>query len=99
MLKQRVWAATVLILAFLAALFYSPPILWAFLIGAIALGGAWEWARLCGLSGFARALYVLLLGAVILALYVFPHAPLVPGLWLVALLFWFIVAPLWMIQH
>ena len=68
-------------------------------MATIALGGAWEWARLCGLSGFARALYVLLLGAAILALYVFPHAPLMQGLWLAALLFWFILAPMWLIQH
>ena len=99
MLKQRVWAATVLILAFLAALFYSPPILWAFLIGAIALGGAWEWARLCGLSGFTRTLYVLLLGAAIVALYALSDAQTMQGVWLLALLFWFILAPLWLIQH
>ena len=99
MLKQRVWAATVLILVFVAALFYSSPPIWAFLMAAIALGGAWEWARLCGLSGFTRSLYVLLVGAAIVALYVFSGAQLMQGLWLTALLFWLILAPMWLIQH
>ena len=99
MLKQRVWAATVLILAFLAALFYASPTVWAFLMGLIALGAAGEWARLCALSGFPRALYVLLVGAAIVVLYVFSAAQMMQGVWLFALLFWFLLAPLWLIQH
>ncbi|MBT9614020.1 MAG: phosphatidate cytidylyltransferase [Burkholderiales bacterium] len=99
MLKQRVWAALVLILAFLAALFYSPPIVWAILMGAIALGAAWEWARLCGLSGLPRGLYALLVVGVIAAFYAVSSALMMQGLWLAALLFWFILAPMWLIKH
>lgn len=99
MLKQRVWAALVLILAFLAALFYLPPTAWAILMGAIALGAAWEWARLCGLSGLSRGLYALLVGGAIAAFHAVSGALMMQGLWLVALLFWFILAPLWLIQH
>ncbi|MDP1680162.1 MAG: phosphatidate cytidylyltransferase [Burkholderiales bacterium] len=99
MLKQRVGAALVLILAFLVALFYLPPPAWAFLMGAIALGAAWEWARLCGLSGLLRGLYVLLVGGAIAAFYIVSGARMMQGLWLVALLFWFVLAPMWLIQH
>lgn len=99
MLKQRVWAALVLILAFLAALFYLPPTAWAFLMGVIALGAAWEWARLCGLSGFSRGLYALIVGGAIATYYAVSGPFMMQGLWLVALLFWFILAPLWLIKH
>lgn len=96
MLKQRVWAALALILAFLAALFYATPPVWASLMGMVALGAAWEWARLCGLP---RGLYVLLAGTIIALLYAVPSAPIMQGVWLTVLLFWFCAAPLWMIKH
>jgi len=99
MLKQRVWAALVLILAFLVALFYLPPVAWAFLMGVIALGAAWEWARLCGLSGLSRVLYALFIGGAIAAFYTASSALMMQGLWLVTLLFWFILAPMWLIKH
>lgn len=99
MLNQRVWAALVLILAFLAALFYLPPSAWPFLMGVIALGAAWEWARLCGFSGFPRGLYVLIMGGAIAAFYAVSGALMMQGLWLIALLFWFILAPMWLIMH
>lgn len=99
MLKQRVGAALVLMLAFLAALFYLPPAAWAYLMGAIALGAAWEWARLCGLSGLSRVLYALFIGGAIAAFYTASGALMMQGLWLVALLFWFILAPIWLIKH
>lgn len=99
MLKQRVGAAVVLILAFLAALFYLPPLFWAILMGAIALGAAWEWARLSGVSGFPQLLYALFLGAAIALCNTFLGADLMQGMGLVALLFWFVLAPIWLMRH
>lgn len=99
MLKQRVWAALVLMLAFLAALFFLPPTAWAILMGAIALGAAWEWARLCGLSGLSRVLYPLLMGGVLAAFHAVSGGFMMQGLWLAALLFWLILAPIWLIRH
>lgn len=99
MLKQRVWAASVLIFAFLAALFYLPPTAWAILMGAIAFGAAWEWARLCGLSGLPRILYPLFMCVVFAGLQVLANQLVMQGIWLIALLFWLVLAPLWLFQH
>lgn len=98
MLKQRVWAALILIVAFLGALFYLPATAWALLMGAIALGAAWEWARLSGLSGLNRVLYVLLMGVTIFVFANSSDARLLQGVWWVALIFWFALAPLWLIK-
>lgn len=99
MLKQRVGAALVLIFAFLAALFYMPPPIWAISMGAIALVAAWEWARLCGLTGMPRGMYALSLVATIAVFHVFSSTLMMQGIWLAALLFWFILAPIWLIRH
>lgn len=101
MLRQRVWTALALILGFLAALFYFPPAVWSILMGAIALGAAWEWARLCGLSGFLKGLYALLVGCAIALLYILSgeFEFIMPGVWLATLLFWFLLAPLWLFKH
>ena len=99
MLKQRLGAAFVLILGFLAALFYLSSDAWALLMGAVALGAAWEWARLGGLTGVSRGLYVLLMGAVLALFYVASSALVLQGVWIGVLLFWLGLAPIWLVTH
>lgn len=99
MLKQRVWAALALILAFSGALFFLSSELWAGLIGLVALGAAWEWSRLCSLSGLSRGLYALAIGMVLTLCFAFADAPFQQGIWLLALLFWLGLAPLWLYRH
>ena len=99
MLKQRVGAAVVLILAFLGALFYFSSPMWAGLMGIVALGAAWEWSRLCSLSGISRGLYTLVVGIVLFTFQIFADARMFQGLMFTILVFWFVLAPVWLIRH
>lgn len=99
MLKQRVGAAVVLILAFLGALFYFSSPMWAGLMGVVALGAAWEWSRLCSLSGISRGLYTLVVGIVLFTFQIFADARMFQGLMFTILVFWFVLAPVWLIRH
>lgn len=99
MLKQRLGAAFALIFVFLAALFYLPPLYWALLMTVVALGAAWEWAGLCGISGPRRAMYAVAVGVVIAGFYSLASLWVTQGVWLTALFFWLFLAPLWLIRH
>ncbi|WP_331346472.1 phosphatidate cytidylyltransferase [Cellvibrio sp. UBA7661] len=62
MLRQRVITALILTAIFLAALFVLPAGYFSFFIGAVLLIGAWEWARLSGLTAiWQRLLYSVVL--------------------------------------
>lgn len=62
MLKQRILTAIVLIPITIAILFYLPPPAFLYLTAFIALGGAWEWSKLMGLTRTSsRWLYFLLM--------------------------------------
>lgn len=101
MLKTRIITALILLLVFLAALFWLPPRAWAAFAGALVIPAAWEWGRLMKLKSAACSLYVALVAAACAAL-------LLPGLgdasaggsgvhaavYLAATLFWLVVVPL-----
>jgi phosphatidate cytidylyltransferase len=58
MLSYRVLTALALIPLVVAALFWLPTVGVAAVLGAFVGVGAWEWARLAGLAGFARVHFV-----------------------------------------
>lgn len=101
MLKTRIITALILLVLFLAALFWLPPRAWAAFAGALVIPAAWEWGRLMKLESAACSLYVVLVAAACAAL-------LLPGqgdagagalgahavVYVVATLFWIIVVPL-----
>jgi phosphatidate cytidylyltransferase len=101
MLRTRVITALVLLLAFLAALYWLPPTAWAAFAGVLVVPAAWEWAKLIKLRPSACGLYVLAVTAICAAL----HSLTEPGamssrlesaVYLGASLFWIIVVPLWL---
>lgn len=65
MLKQRILTALILIPITLLILFYLPIASFRYLTAFIALGAAWEWSALMGLTTTrARLLYLLLMGCI-----------------------------------
>jgi phosphatidate cytidylyltransferase len=104
-LKQRVLTAIVLVPLLLACMFLLPNIVWALLMCVPAALAALEWSRLAGYrrSGsllFAAVVIATCLGFIVLAA---SAPPLSAGaaraavlLYLLALLFWAIAAPLWL---
>lgn len=73
MLKARILTAVPLALILLAIIGFAPPVVFAGLVGIIALLGAWEWAALGGLQGRAgRAVYTALLLACLAAVFLLP---------------------------
>lgn len=72
MLKQRVITALIMAGLFLAAVIFLPLQALAVVFGVLVLAGGWEWSRMAGWESTpARALFVLLLAAVLAALYVY----------------------------
>ena len=103
MLKTRVITALVLLVLFLAALFWLSPRAWAGFAGVLLIPAAWEWAKLIKLGRIGCGLYVVLAAAACVSLFgsAQGNAPLGrPGAhiapYLVASLFWMIVVPLWL---
>lgn len=99
MLKQRVLAALALAALFLGALFYFPLSWWEILIGAIALGGAWEWARLSGYAQAGRLIYVAFIAFLLIVPAQLNDVRLDTGLSIAALVFWLIAVPIWLFLH
>lgn len=103
MLKQRVITAIILLVLFLAALFFLPKPAWVVLAMLMVMQGTSEWAQLAKLAGVAAQLYwwlTLLLIACLVwfdASHVFAQL-LIPHLVLYVLSFvlWVVVVPLWM---
>ena len=97
MLKTRGVTALVLLVAFLAALFWLPPTAWAAFAGLLVVPAAWEWAKLIKLQPSACGLYVLAVAAICAALFGFaPSGRLQSAVYLGASLFWAVVVPLWL---
>jgi phosphatidate cytidylyltransferase len=95
LLLTRVITAAVLIAALLAALFLFERVVLQALVTAIVIGAAYEW---CRLSGF-RSLFQILAFSLTCAIGVwgFLLAPLaIPYALGVAVLFWAVIAPLWL---
>jgi phosphatidate cytidylyltransferase len=101
MLKQRLFAALILIPTFLAALWFLPQWAWAALMGLIVLQGANEWARLGHFGAVARGLFLTLTAGVLGGCYfLLEHAEFTAWWagWL-SMVFWLILAPLWLGNH
>ncbi|HUX23279.1 MAG TPA: phosphatidate cytidylyltransferase [Burkholderiales bacterium] len=103
MLKTRVITALVLLVLFLAALFWFSPRAWAGFVGVLLIPAAWEWAKLIKLGRMACGLYVVLVAAACASLFGWGRGNSPIGqheahiaLYLIASLFWVIVVPLWL---
>ncbi len=103
MLKTRILTALVLIPLFLAALFWLPVLYWQLLVLVIALLAANEWAQLSGFSTPLRVGYVVAIGALYYAANLLPSAQAAwinwTHIYIVALIFWLVVAPLWLARE
>lgn len=90
MLKQRIITAIILIAFVLGILFYSSPPVFCIMVGVIALGGAWEWSNLMGLTRISsRLLYLFIM------LFVFFNALFIPVTLILTVSFiWWILATL-----
>ena len=79
MLKQRLITALAMAGLFLAAVLFLPMLWLAGLLAAVVCLGGWEWARLAGWqSSVARAMFVVLLGCVLAALFTYAELRSVP---------------------
>lgn len=103
MLKQRVITAIILLLLFLSALFMLPAPGWIALVIVMVMQGASEWANLSKLSGKAANFYWWLTLAVMGGIVWFDadhtlaqHASLHMLVYVVAMLLWLAVVPLWL---
>lgn len=90
----RVITAAILLPLFLSALFFLPNHWWAmFLLPWLGIG-AWEWGSLAGWSVLLRNIFIAVTLGFCLLLWQFTNAG-VP-VYLLALLFWVLIAPLWL---
>lgn len=104
MFITRLLTALLILGAFLAALWFLPPIAW---LGCLAPGlllAAREWAALAGYGRAAAWSYAAVTVAAGIVLAVAPHrslevAPVHIGVYALAVAFWTLVAPLWLLGH
>ena len=100
MLKQRIITATLLLVLFLAALFFLPTAGWVVLSVITVMQGTLEWARLAKLPGNAANGYwwltlAVMIGIVLLDMnHALPHSLV----YAVSVLLWLVVAPLWLLS-
>jgi phosphatidate cytidylyltransferase len=72
MLRQRIITALLMVGIFLAAIIFLPLPALALFFGVIILLGGWEWSRLAGWeNGLSRGVYVVVVAACLVALYVY----------------------------
>ena len=99
-LLKRVLTALVLLGLFVSAVFFAPEWLWAALMAGVVGLAAYEWARLSHFPALSARVYAVLLALFALAL---PYAlaegwpSFQTGLVLLAMVFWLLVAPLWLL--
>ncbi|MBP9217685.1 MAG: phosphatidate cytidylyltransferase [Sterolibacterium sp.] len=100
MLGTRIITAIFLVTGLLAGLFWLPaPLMSLVFVGIVALA-AWEWAGLLQASPTIRIVYALVTGGLCLALLAAGLSEKLPegllsGLWLLAVMFWVCLVPLW----
>ncbi len=94
MLLTRALTAAVLLAAFLAALLWLEPAVFAAVVAVIVGMGAFEWARLTRFTRVKSALYAAL--CLLFFMLLRSDALLVPVLW-AAVVFWTVLVPLWLI--
>jgi len=102
MLRKRIITAVILGTLLLAAMFWLPRLGWAALVLAVVTLGASEWGRLAKFSGAGFVAYVTLISAAMAGIIGYGVAGGQSAAWLklavyvLALLFWLVVAPLWL---
>jgi len=99
MLKTRVITALLLAFGLLAILFLLPAPATAAVFVLIVAAAAWEWAGLLRLGATQRGVYLVLTALPCAALYASGMpAPLLYALWFMAVIFWLILVPLWLVR-
>lgn len=101
MLKTRILTAVIMLLLFLAALFYLSAIFWMILLLALTVAGAWEWGKLAKFSltpFIAYLLFTAILGGELLivlstAVRDDPYTPLFLWFYAASLVFWVLGVP------
>ena len=103
MLKTRVMTALVLLILFLAALYWLPPRAWVGFTGVLLVPAAWEWGRLIKFTRAACCIYVVLVAAACATLYGLAQGEGAGAsnsargaVYLLATVFWVGVVPLWL---
>ena len=99
-LFRRVLTAALLLAVFVPAVLWAPAWLWALLMAGVVGMAAYEWARLSHFPATAARAYAALLGLCAVALpYVLDAGwpAFQTGLILLAIGFWLLVAPLWLL--
>jgi phosphatidate cytidylyltransferase len=99
-LAIRVLTAALLLAVFVPAALWAPAWLWAMLMAGVIGMAAYEWARLSHFPRFSASLYAGLLAACALLLTFVSGGDwsvFQSGLILLALAFWLVVAPLWLL--
>lgn len=96
MLKARVITGTILVIAFLAALFFLPEKLWGAIVAIVMLLAATEWGRLSGLSSPHTIAYVLLTALFTASVFWYPGYFSRVVIYASAALFWLLAAPFWL---
>jgi phosphatidate cytidylyltransferase len=101
-LFRRVLTAAILLAVFVPAMLWAPPWIWAILMAGVVGMAAYEWARLSHFPPLVARVYAMLLALCALAL---PYGlganwPVFQtALMLLAIVFWLLVAPLWLLSH
>lgn len=95
MLSKRWVTALTLLAGFLACLFLLPQSWWALVMAAPLVLGAREWARLSGLAAPLATAYALVSAGLAALIYTWGGAYHLP-LYLAALAFWLVAAPMWL---
>lgn len=105
MLKSRVITAIVMLVLFLAALFYLPPLAWSVLVLAMVLQGASEWSRMSELTPSGAKLYwgatlVLMVAILVLDANSTHEQQVTTHLiaYLLAAVLWLVVVPPWLMM-
>ena len=103
MLKTRVITAVAILVVVLGMLFWASAPAWSLFVLAVALAGAWEWSRLCGLTAAGQSIFLAISGAVGAGLWLAylrltpsEFAALATVAFAIAALFWVVAAPLWL---
>lgn len=101
MLRSRIVTALVLLIGFLASLFWLPTPAFAALMCLVVVGGSLEWGNLAGMPRWERAAFVIscaggyaVLASLELAGGLPPEA--LTGVFIVSVVFWIACAPVWM---
>jgi phosphatidate cytidylyltransferase len=95
MLRARVLTALVLLGALLLVLFLLPETVAAAVFAAVVGLAAWEWSGLMAIRSGQRAVFVACVLASCLLAYAWATA-VFPVLWIIAALFWLVLAPAWL---